>query len=39
MRVLIVDGAHCVCGSSLGGLSVVCCFWTMVLLDVNQGGS
>jgi hypothetical protein len=39
LRVFVVDGAHYVCGSSLGELSVVCCFCSMVLLDVNQGGS
>jgi hypothetical protein len=32
-----VDGAHYDCGSSLGKLSMVCCFYAMILLDVNQG--
>jgi hypothetical protein len=32
-----VDGARYDCGSSLGKLSMVCCFYAMILLDINQG--
>jgi hypothetical protein len=38
-RFFIVDGDHYGCGSSLGKLSMVCCFYAMILLDINQGGS